>query len=315
MPNPIVQTQGDKALLSLLELERQSLIEARDDFDRVRIRDQAAAYRAAAEVIKHRDIRIIAAELVADAERAIAKANPPTPAQKRSPGRKRNTVIWIHGIPRTPVDASSLRRIRQAHGAIEDAEYEQVKADFSANGRAISRKGLINRRHHVTQNTGKVEWYTPPTIVEAAGKVMGGIDLDPATTAAANETIVKSEHFLTLEDDALSPDTEWMPDNGNYQGRVWLNPPYRQPDIVEFSRRLLKEIDEGTIVQAIWLSNNATETDWGQPLLREARAVCFPFRRISFLDENFEPRKGPTQGQMIIGLGPHLDRERFRRIF
>ena len=136
------------------------------------------------------------------------------------------------------------------------------------------------QKHHVTQNTGHVEWYTPAHVIEAARVAMGGIDLDPATTVEANKRLVKAKHILTAENNALSPDTLWMPEYDEYEGRIWLNPPYRQPDVQRFSERLLAEIEAGTVVQAVWLSNNATETKWGQRLLINAKSICFPARRI-----------------------------------
>ena len=51
------------------------------------------------------------------------------------------------------------------------------------------------------QDSGTVEYYTDPRIIEAARRVMGGIDLDPASSQLANRT-VKAEMFFSLQDDA-----------------------------------------------------------------------------------------------------------------
>lgn len=69
---------------------------------------------------------------------------------------------------------------------------------------------------HVAHNSGNNEWYTPLPYVEAARAVMGTIDIDPASSDKANET-VQAEHYYTIADNGLV--RPWY-------GRVWLNPPY-----------------------------------------------------------------------------------------
>ena len=156
---------------------------------------------------------------------------------------------------------------------------------------------------HVSQNTGNPEWYTPVRILEAARVVLGGvIDLDPASTAAANER-VKAVRFITELEDGLNPGTLWMPEDGEWGGSVWLNPPYDAGLCAGFAERLVAELGAGTVENAVWLSNNATETKWAQGLLRVADAVCFPAGRVKFLDTLGEERLTPLQGQMILGFG------------
>ena len=72
---------------------------------------------------------------------------------------------------------------------------------------------------HVGQNTGDTEWFTPPEIVEAARRVLGEIDLDPASTREAN-IVIKAKVFYTRHDDGLTKP---------WKGRVWMNPPYAHP--------------------------------------------------------------------------------------
>ncbi len=153
---------------------------------------------------------------------------------------------------------------------------------------------------HVSRNTGENEWYTPTEIIEAARAVMGGIDLDPASSAVANEKYVRATRFFTRDDDGLS--RLWY-------GRVWMNPPYAAKLIGRFVERLLEQ----PVEQAVVLVNNGTETKWGQALLAAASAVCLPARRIRFLDPDGNPGGGPLQGQMIVGI--RVDPDAFRREF
>ena len=162
-------------------------------------------------------------------------------------------------------------------------------------------KGVVNKWLkqwfeivHVSQNSGENEWYTPPEIIESARAIMGKIDLDPATSESANE-IIKAEQIFTEENDGLIQ--QW---NGN----VWMNPPYSQPLISEFSDKLISELPN--INQACILVNNATETNWLQNMMQKCDVICFLKGRIKFIDMNGNPSGAPLQGQVILYFGENI---------
>lgn len=149
---------------------------------------------------------------------------------------------------------------------------------------------------HVSFNAGNNEWYTPAEYIDAAYAVMGEIDLDPASSEIANQTVGAKKYF-TIEDDGLKMD---------WYGNVWMNPPYASDLIGRFCTKLVYHAVAGDIKDAIVLVNNATETNWFYSLIEIASAVVFTKGRVRFLDPEGNPG-APLQGQAIIYIGENIN--------
>jgi DNA N-6-adenine-methyltransferase (Dam)/Protein of unknown function (DUF3102) len=150
---------------------------------------------------------------------------------------------------------------------------------------------------HVANNSAENEWYTPPEFIEAARSVLGSIELDPASSTAAQK-YVQAQRFHTLTDDGLSQ--EW-------RGNTFLNPPYERDLVGKFCEKLVNSIRCGNVQSAILLVNNATDTTWFHLVSTLAAAVCFVQGRISFFDESGQQRNKPLQGQMLLYFGSRSD--------
>jgi ParB family chromosome partitioning protein len=146
--------------------------------------------------------------------------------------------------------------------------------------------------NHRAEGTGDNEWHTPPEHIEAARSVLGEIDLDPASSVIAQQT-VQATNYYTRDDDALSK--EW-------HGRVWLNPPYSQPAIGEFVQKLVGEFAAGRVSEAILLTHNYTDTAWFHLAASTAALIAFPRGRIYFINADGSTGR-PTQGQAIFYFG------------
>jgi hypothetical protein len=143
------------------------------------------------------------------------------------------------------------------------------------------------------------EYYTPAKYIEAAREVLGVIDLDPASCAAANKT-VRAATYFTKRDDGLAK--EW-------RGNVWLNAPYGSL-VGRFIDKLSEELAAARVPAAICLVNaHCTDTAWFRQLYDGH--LCFTNHRINFTGD--ESRSGSNHGSVFVYFGP--DRARFRQAF
>lgn len=156
---------------------------------------------------------------------------------------------------------------------------------------------------HGTQDTGMDEWYTPEKYVGSARKVLGHIELDPASSAEAQET-VQAKRYLTIKDNAL--EHEWKADT------VWMNPPYSTEKVLDFILKLVSELETGNVGSAILLTNSLTDTSWFHIAEAAANLICFTRGRIKFIKEG-EAGGSPTFGQAFFYFGdePETFREHF----
>lgn len=265
------------------EAERKAR-QAEEDAKR---REQAA--KAAAE-------RAIAAEAKAKAERELAEARAETERARAKAEAERKA--------KAKADAEAAladRRAAEQRAAAQKAEKAAETARKTAD-KAVKKAEKVaagnTSADHVrgTFGTGENEWYTPDEHMELARRVLGHIDLDPASSEIANQR-VKAERFFTIDDDGLIQ---------HWHGRVWMNPPYAQPAIARFAEKLVTEWKAGRIEAAIALTHNYTDTAWFQLMAHSASALCFTRGRVRFVSPIGE-LAAPTQGQTFHYFGSDVD--------
>lgn len=151
------------------------------------------------------------------------------------------------------------------------------------------------------------EWFTPAIYVEAARRVLGKIDLDPASCAEANLTVQATRYYSQSDNGLLYP----------WPGRVWLNCPYGKTNGKSnqeiWSYRLMGQYIAGITTEAIMLVNASTDTAWFQRLARQY-PVCLTDHRISFRRGVAGNDSGPTHGSAFFYLG-HLHEKKFFEVF
>jgi phage N-6-adenine-methyltransferase len=211
--------------------------------------------------------------------------------------RQRTSVRQPSADNGSGVNARQERLKARRIAEVDPAAFEVFKAQEDPDKLTLA--GVL-KTAHVSHNDGDNEWYTPSEYISAAHAVMGGIDLDPASTSTAN-AIVCAKKFYSAEDDGLTK---------AWEGRVWMNPPYARPLIDSFCAKLAEAYAAGEVTQAVTLTNNATETGWFHALAEVASAMAFPRQRVKFWHP--EKESAPLQGQGVIYLGENVEAFRAR---
>lgn len=179
----------------------------------------------------------------------------------------------------------------------------------------------------INQDSGDVEYYTPAYIVETAREVMGSIDIDPASSMIANQTI-KATIFYTKEDNGLLH--PWY-------GNGWLNHPFskgeevcieqkckkktcqkrgyhcteRVPSNAEWIDYLISEYLNRHLKQFCQICYASVSEKWFRPLHVFPR--CEFYGRVNYLDEKGNEVLGATKASCLHYGGSNV--EKFADLF
>lgn len=244
-----------------------------------------------------------AGELLASLEK-----DDPVAAGRAGPGRgNKKTAATVAAVSsyRQAIEDAALgeRTARYWQGVAKVShrlpEYVQTCRD---NDDIVSWRGLLGVELDGVKSSTSVEWYTPVDYIDAARDVMGSIDLDPASSEIANQTVGADTYFSKDDEpDGLSQD--WF-------GNVWLNPPYGKGSGL-FTAKLVGEYEAKRIDAAVLLLNAyGFDAAWFQPLWQWP--ICFTDHRIEFYSPQRESG-GPANGNILVYLGP--DQRRFADVF
>jgi len=146
----------------------------------------------------------------------------------------------------------------------------------------------------INQTSGDFEYYTPPNIIEAARKVMGSINLDPASCKKANE-IVEANEIFTKYSDGLSK--EWY-------GNIWVNHPFSRINNPLWVEKIVDSYYTTKVNQIMCINYACTSELWFKPLHKFAQ--CYIYGRTNFFLPDGSIKKGNTKGCVITYMGKNI---------
>jgi hypothetical protein len=200
----------------------------------------------------------------------------------------------------------------------------------------------------INATSGETDIHTPPEVLDLMREVFGGNpELDPASSAAANER-VKAATFWTeptyevtgrMDHDGapIRRYVDWGALSRSWKARtLWLNPPFGTPDSVcksgctkvkcrkrgwhtaeslpgmaHWTQHLVREYVASHYEEAIIITFASTSEGWFQPLA--PYPVCQPRKRINYVLPDGTPYRGVTKGSVLTYLGPNV--ARFAAVF
>lgn len=173
--------------------------------------------------------------------------------------------------------------------------------------KSYRRKNIREREQNQLrgQRHRRNEWYSPQDVVDMARRVMGAIDLDPASCVQANE-IIRAVKYYDQSADGLSQP---------WRGRVWLNPPY-DTFAPKFFNKFCEEYEAGNVPMGILLLGvHHLTTMWFQRVDGFSAILCLPARRLKFTS-SLAKGNPPMHGSALLGVGvnPDLFRSEYGQI-
>ena len=202
----------------------------------------------------------------------------------------------------------------------------------------------------LVQDSGNQEYYTDEAIISRVKRVLGVIDLDPASNPLANET-VGAVTFFTKSDDGLSRDwhdkvfmnhpfgkgenacNRYLKDGkghkkGDYncKKRICNDPKYAHyrghhidvdiPSNLDWVQHLESQFNKGNVTEAINIAFAELSSSWGQILTNGV--YCIPNERVNYYQYNPEKQalvkdRGVTKGSILRYWGNNPDE--FAKVF
>lgn len=140
----------------------------------------------------------------------------------------------------------------------------------------------MNTTFEKTANSSD-EWYTPKEIIDALGK----FDLDPCAPVIPLWNTARI--MYNKEHDGL---------NQEWEGRVWLNPPYSRPLFEKFVNRMAEHNN------GIMLTFNRCDTKIFQDVIfPKATGMMFVKGRIKFYTPDGTQSGTPGCGSVLVAFG------------
>lgn len=146
------------------------------------------------------------------------------------------------------------------------------------------------------------EWYTPAKYILSVRRVLGTIDLDPASNLLANQT-VKSARYFGADNGIDGLFEPW-------RGKVFCNPPYGRRELDGklqsnqklWSQKMIGAYTGSYIAEGILLINSNTEASYFRQLWKYWK--CFTDHRIKFVAPPSVAKKNqPTKGNVFVYFG------------
>ena len=194
--------------------------------------------------------------------------------------------------------------------------------------------GSKSSDQRVNQDSGEVEWYTPPWLLERVRRALGGdIDLDPASCSTANK-VVQAKQIYTKDNNGL--DKDW-------NGVVWMNHPYGKgekpcvkrkrtgeynckknackkrgyhidhevPGNTQWVRKFVDEFMIGNCTKGACITFASTSENWFRPLYHFHQVWLYD--RVAFVDKHGNEANQTTKGSVLTFMG--VDKKTLEREF